>query len=54
MQTSVHFLENLCRSRSEGPKQVQHTLCEGEVTTNKAEAECYNLSIGSIAYITDQ
>ena len=53
-QTSARFLENLCRSRGEGPKQVQHTLYEGELMTSTAVAECYRLSIGSIVYTTDQ
>ena len=38
-RTSVHFLENVCCSSGEGPKQVQHTLYEGELATNTAEAE---------------
>ena len=54
MQTSARFLENLCRSRGEGPEQVQHTLYEGELMTSTAVAECYSLSIGSIVCITDQ
>ena len=39
MWTFVHFLENLCCSSGEGPKQVQHTLHEGEVATNTPKAE---------------
>ena len=54
MRTSARFLENLCRSRGEDPKQVRRTLYEGELMTSTAVAECYSLSIGSIVYITDQ